>query len=308
MNTPYIPFKMPLEIINFRDIIKEAKETDFINELLGSFSNQNKVVKEISDLFLEMFKNNVTEKEVITNIDGDTIKINLKLVNGGLLNSSADIMPYGEKMNDGTIVLDKFVITLYLSQNITDIEKEIPSIISHELGHGNIFYKRIINNQDINVANWYSQIQQILRNDTVSENVRLYAYAIYAIYYQEKQAIISSTFEQVMEFFPNNRMEFIRNKIEKMSEKDGYNYLLKLYKEAIVKTEAYRTFYTIIDRLSKMSDKNKAEINNIFKINGINIGVDKELKKILLLAKNALKDVSRNGTLFFYNNLLTLIK
>ena len=111
-----------------------------------------------------------------------------------------------------------------------------------------------------------------------------------------------------MEFFPNNRMKFIRNKIEKMSEKDGYNYLLKLYKETIVKTEAYRIFYTIIDRLSKMSDKNKAEINNIFKINGINIGVDKEFKKILLLAKNALKDVSRNGTLFFYNNLLTLIK
>lgn len=309
----YIPFNYKeIDVLSFKSVLREGKELKLIEEELGSFKNQDNVAKHITNEFLELFKSGFSDKKVNIDIDNETVELTLKIIiNNFLIQPKADIIPYGKEDN-GEIILEGFNVTLFLRK--TDIEKlddeeifnKISTIISHECGHGNIFQKRMLNKQTIEVADWYGKIHRILDNDNISHIVNLFAYAIYACYYQEKQAIVSSTHSQLIEKYPNKRLKTINIKLrELLSIEEKYNYLLKLYKKDLVNTEAYQIYYTILYKLlPQLNENNKQEIINVFSNYGISLNIDKELKKIERLANEALCDVTRNSTIFFYEFLL----
>jgi len=308
----YIKFKEHINLIPFNNLLKEGKESMFITESLGSFEKQGKIANDISELFFKMFLSKEKEIETTISIDGEDINLVLVLEsNGFLLNSKADILPYGTKSDNNIYTIEKFLVRLFLSQNDVEMGQErvkarISSIISHELGHGNIFLKRAEAKQDIEVADWYSKIISIIRNDNISQVVHLFAYAIYSCYYHERQAIVSSTYSQLSEMYPKNRLSQLKNNLRKIeNQNEKYRFLLKSYKEDLIKTESYKTFYTTLYVLPREINTNtEKEIKRVFAMYDINIDVKKELSKIKLLSMDALKSVTKNGSLFFNEVLL----
>lgn len=299
------------DIIPFTNILKEGKECSLIEESLGSFSNQMEITEEIIDVFKKMIDNNVNEIETHFNIDGKETKFKLKIEKKILSETKAEISTYGDKVGD-EIMLDYFLITLKLSlfdsQLTLDQLKQIASkALSHELGHANIISKRIYNKQNINTVELYGVVQKILNNANVSPIVNFFAYALYACYYEEKQAIVSSTSAQLLEKYSDDRIRNIKEKTINLTEDEKYKLLLKIYKKDLINTEAYQTFYTIFTSLRKsLTNQNKNLIKTVFRNYGLSIDVDNEIKQISKISKEALKDVTRNGTLFFYNFLMKI--
>ena len=284
--------------------LSEAKEISFINEVLGSFEKQPYIAKEITNAFGKMNRGEKNTSSIMVEIDGEIFNIILELKKFSLLDTHAQIVPYGEKDK-----IDYLKIDLYLSTRDNDlgidefINKKITAIINHELMHGNIFIKRLGNNQTIDIANWYWKIQKILETNVV-DIVWNFAYAIYACYYQERQAIISSTYTQLLEKFDNKMILSIKEKTRQMSDGERYNYLLTLYKKFLVNTESYQTYYGIKTFINSLDNNGIEKIIEIFKNYGIEIKPQKEMKEIRKIAENALKDVVRNGSLFFHEFLL----
>ena len=164
--------------------------------------------------------------------------------------------------------------------------------------HGNIFSKRISNKQDINIVDWYSGIKNIISNEK-DDLARKVAYSLYACYYHERQSIISSTYTQLLEIFTENRLTFIRNKIKDFSTEEKYSYLSKIYKENLIKTESYQTFLMIRNICETLSKGQIKTLEKMFNGYGININLSKEVSKMKIISNEALKDVCRNGSLFF---------
>jgi len=293
-------------------LLKEPilKEISFINESLGSFNRQIDIANVLSKEILDMLDNGNKEKDINIEINGEKIDTQLVLVRSSSLlhKTYATTEPYGE-VNDGNIILTKLVFTVYISQfdvlsyDRNNLFNKLVSIINHELMHGNIFSKRISNKQDINIVDWYDGINNIIYNER-NDLARNVAYSLYACYYHERQSIISSTYTQLLEIFNEDRISFIRNKVKDFSDEEKYNYLLKVYKENLVKTESYQTFLMIENICKNISNNEVSVIKNIFKGYGINIDLGKEIEKMELISHEAIKDVCRNGSLFFHEYLL----
>ena len=308
----YIPLSS-LEEENLENcLLKEPilKEILFINESLGSFNRQIDIANVLSKEILDMLDNGNKEKDISIEINGEKIDTQLVLVRSSSLlhKTYATTEPYGE-VNYGNVILTKLVFTVYISQfdvlsyDRNNLFNKLVSIINHELMHGNIFSKRISNKQDINIVDWYDGINNIIYNER-NDLARNVAYSLYACYFHERQSIISSTYAQLLEIFNEDRISFIRNKVKDFSDEEKYNYLLKVYKENLVKTESYQTFLMIENICKNISNNEISVIKNIFKGYGINIDLGKEIEKMKLISHEAIKDVCRNGSLFFHEYLL----
>ena len=308
----YIPISFLKEENLENCLLKEPilNEISFINESLGSFNRQIDIANVLSKEILDMLDNGNKEKDINIEINGEKIDTQLVLVRSSSLlhKTYATTEPYGE-VNDGNIILTKLVFTVYISQfdvlsyDRNNLFNKLVSIINHELMHGNIFSKRISNKQDINIVDWYDGINNIIYNER-NDLARNVAYSLYACYYHERQSIISSTYAQLLEIFNEDRISFIRNKVKDFSDEEKYNYLLKVYKENLVKTESYQTFLMIENICKNISNNEIRVIKNIFKGYGINIDLGKEIEKMELISHEAIKDVCRNGSLFFHEYLL----
>lgn len=296
-------------------LIKEVfeKEISFVNEALGSFNKQPEVAKSITKEFVDMVNNNEHERDFEIEIDGEKIPVHLVLViTKDLVGKTyASTMPRGNIVGDDIILTD-LEFTLYLSQfdrlsfDSKQIFNKIVSIVNHELMHGNIFNKRISNDKNIDIVSWYGGIKTIIENER-NELIRNFAYAMYACYYHERQSIVSSTYTQLLELFPESRLEFIKNKIKRFSNEAKYDYLLKLYKESLIKTESYQTFLIINNMCNNLSNKDIDFINKAFVGYGLKVNINKEMIKMKTISNESLKDISRNGSLFFYEFLLNNI-
>ena len=257
-----------------------------------------------------MLDNDNKEKDISIEINGEKIDTQLVLdIDSSLLNKTyASTEPYGY-INNGNIKLTKLVLTVYLSKfdilsyDRSNLFNKLVSIINHELMHGNIFSKRISKNQDINIVDWYSGIQDIIRYEK-NGLAKQVAYSLYACYFHERQSIISSTYAQLLEIFNEDRISFIRNKVKDFSDEEKYNYLLKVYKENLVKTESYQTFLMIENICKKLTKDDIKMLEKIFNGYGININLNKEINKMKIISIESIKDVCRNGSLFFYEYLL----
>ena len=308
----YIPISFLKEENLENCLLKEPilNEISFINESLGSFNRQIDIANVLSKEILDMLDNGNKEKDINIEINGEKIDTQLVLVRSSSLlhKTYATTEPYGE-VNDGNIILTKLVFTVYISQfdvlsyDRNNLFNKLVSIINHELMHGNIFSKRISNKQDINIVDWYDGINNIIYNER-NDLARNVAYSLYACYFHERQSIISSTYTQLLEIFNEDRISFIRNKVKDFSDEEKYNYLLKVYKENLVKTESYQTFLMIENICKNISNNEIRVIKNIFKGYGINIDLGKEIEKMELISHEAIKDVCRNGSLFFHEYLL----
>lgn len=308
----YIPISFLKEENLENCLLKEPilNEISFINESLGSFNRQIDIANVLSKEILDMLDNGNKEKDINIEINGEKIDTQLVLVRSSsiLHKTYATTEPYGE-VNDGNIILTKLVFTVYISQfdvlsyDRNNLFNKLVSIINHELMHGNIFSKRISNKQDINIVDWYDGINNIIYNER-NDLARNVAYSLYACYFHERQSIISSTYTQLLEIFNEDRISFIRNKVKDFSDEEKYNYLLKVYKENLVKTESYQTFLMIENICKNISNNEIRVIKNIFKGYGINIDLGKEIEKMELISHEAIKDVCRNGSLFFHEYLL----
>lgn len=307
---------IPLSILENKEIknclLKESvlEEISFINESLGSFNKQSDIASTLSKQIVSMLDNDKKEKDIKIEIDGEIIDIQLVLVrSSSLLNKTyATTEPYGNVEN-GNIILTKLVFTVYISQfdvlsyDRDNLFNKLVSIINHELMHGNVFSKRISNKQDINIVDWYSGIKNIISNEK-NDLARKVAYSLYACYYHERQSIISSTYTQLLEIFTENRLTFIRNKIKDFSTEEKYGYLSKIYKENLIKTESYQTFLMIRNICERLTKDEIKMLGKIFNGYGININLNKEVNKMKIISNEAIKDVCRNGSLFFYEYLL----
>ena len=313
MNSKYIPLSSLKEEKSLENcLLKEPilNEISFINESLGSFNKQIDIANVLSKEILEMLDNGNKKKDISIEINGEKIDTQLVLVRSSSLlhKTYATTEPYGE-VNDGNIILTKLVFTVYISQfdvlsyDRNNLFNKLISVINHELMHGNIFSKRISNKQGINIVDWYDGINNIIYNER-NDLARNVAYSLYACYFHERQSIISSTYAQLLEIFNEDRISFIRNKVKDFSDEEKYNYLLKVYKENLVKTESYQTFLMIENICKNISNNEISVIKNIFKGYGINIDLGKEIEKMELISHEAIKDVCRNGSLFFYECLL----
>lgn len=312
MNSKYIPLSSLKEENLENCLLKEPilKEVSFINESLGSFNRQIDIANVLSKEILDMLDNGNKEKDISIEINGEKIDTQLVLVRSSSLlhKTYATTEPYGE-VNDGNIILTKLVFTVYISQfdvlsyDRNNLFNKLISVINHELMHGNIFSKRISNKQGINIVDWYDGINNIIYNER-NDLARNIAYSLYACYFHERQSIISSTYAQLLEIFNEDRISFIRNKVKDFSDEEKYNCLLKVYKENLVKTESYQTFLMIENICKNISNNEIRVIKNIFKGYGINIDLGKEIEKMELISHEAIKDVCRNGSLFFHEYLL----
>lgn len=298
----------PLKI-NFLKF-KIPKVSVVMTEALGSFVGQENESERLAIVFFEMIKNDKKKENTSITIDGEVIPLELVLekTNNLMGKSVAEIEPFGEKFSETDIKLNNLRITLYLSKfdllslSEKQLMLKISKIISHELMHGNIFSKRIKNHQDINIAEWYESIHDILANET-NEMVRGFAYALYACYYQEKQSIISSVYTQLVEKFLPEKLDFIKNKLKDLSYEEKYNFLLNIFKEELVNTEAYQTYSYILELSKNINEDNLFLIESVLKNYNIKLNVKKEIDKMRIISTEALKDVRRNGGMFFCNFL-----
>lgn len=307
---------IPLSILENKEIknclLEESilEEISFINESLGSFNKQFYVASTLSRQIIFMLDNDEKTKDTKIEINGEIIDEQLVLVrSSSLLNKTyATTEPHGE-VDDGNIILTKLVFTVYISQfdvlsyDRDNLFNKLVSIINHELMHGNIFSKRISNKQDINIVDWYNGVKNIIGNER-NDLARNVAYSLYACYYHERQSIISSTYAQLLEIFTENRLTFIRNKIKHFSSEEKYDYLSKIYKENLIKTESYQTFLMIRNICERLTKDDIKMLEKIFNGYGVKINLNKEINKMKIISNEAIKDVCRNGSLFFNEYLL----
>lgn len=303
---------------NRKKIVNRFPKCDYtLNEALGSFDTQQEEAERISRQFVEMYKEGLETQKTTANIGGEEIRLLLSIEKTRNLvkKTEANIQPFGDKHNDGSVTLEYLCIKLYISQfdikalTEEELTKKITSVVSHELLHGNIFSKRIASKQNIGAPDWYEGIINII--DTAqNDEVYNFAYAIYACYYEEKQAIISSTYTQLLEKYPENRLNLIANKVKKMNnDEEIYNYLLKLFKIDLVNNENFQTYSYLKDFCKDLSSNNNPAliflIHNIFAKEGLELDVKETAEQLSIIATNALKDVNRNASLFFHNFLLS---
>lgn len=294
----------------FQKIICEDNE--FVNEALGSFDKQNEIAGQIVDILADMWKNNETSghKDIVLN--GETIPLELEIDRSDSLTdyTRAEMNAMGHKDDGGTVFTGlkmKVTISQFDAYSLrgNDLKDKLLPIVAHELMHGNMFSLRIGHGKDIGTVKWYDTVVRILKGEK-NETVRKFAYSMYACYFYERQAIISSTYSQLLEMFGPDRIEFLKNKTKSMDKQMAYDYLLKIYKNGLFETEAFQT-YSMVSRFCKeLTAGDIYIINRIFIKYGYEIKAEDETDHMLNVANEALKDVARNGSLFFYDVLVPL--
>ena len=287
-----------------------CEEINYINEALGSFDKQYDLGKEVTGHIIEMWEGNEANREIVISLDGEDIPFNIEVRKSDdlITHTRAEILPKGHRANNGEITLTGLDLAVVLSQfdahslRKEELREKLLPIITHELMHGNIFSKRITNKKDIDIASWYGTIVRILKDES-NEKIRTFAYAMYACYYHERQAIISSTYSQLAKMYGKQRLDFMKGKVAHMEKKDAYEFILRAYKKDIMETEAHQTYTYIKDFCNELNDDDFFLIDTVFQKYGLNINTKNEAKKLKLISNEALKDVVRNGSLFFYDTL-----
>lgn len=290
-----------------------CEEIGFIDEALGSFDGQQKIADQIASRVVMMWENNETTTQQAIAMNGETIPLEIEIERTDSLMgyTRAEIDALGHRGNNET-VFTGLKIKVILSQfdafslRGNELKNKLLPIISHELMHGNMFSLRLAKGDEIDLVPWYETVVKIIGNerDGVPKD---FAYSMYACYFYERQAIISSTYTQLLEKFNEDRRDFIRRKADGMDKESAYGYALKLYKKELMETEAYQTYSTVSHLCKNMSKEDISFTEDVFKKYGYAINAGKEADRMALISEEALKDVSRNGSLFFHEVLLPLI-
>ena len=304
----YFPLKKePLKKFKPSMKLNAIDEVKYLKESLGGFSAQYELADKLSNAIITMLNGGFTEFETNINIDGCStpIKVNLEVTDSLLSDMFFRISPAGKYIENKAKIeylqmdakLPSFIKNAYGAQ---EIKNKIKDKISHELMHGNIFTKRAESGVEIDDAPQnYPQIIKIL--ETIDCGIiRDIAYAMYASYYQECQAIISSEYAQLDALIDNETKNALKSQ--------PYEYTMQFFKRCVKMTEAYQTYAYIKQLSEKINGLNENEIRSIeqnLSTYGLTLkdGLKNEMKKTSKLANGALHDVTRNAALFFNKEL-----
>ena len=287
---------------NIENFINECYNKNILNEIIDEenhmFNTQYKLSNEISNVVYEMILKNVKNNIYPTSNNEHIDVVSIKIEDG--------INPYTNVVADIYRVDNekkRISISLILPPNILTINKQmalnkISNAIVHELMHGNIFINRLNNGQEINdMPSFYAYIIKIMKTINDEENIAYkFAYAIYATYYQEMQAIISQTAHNIFNIIKQNNI------------KEYNNDILKKYLRFC---EPYQIYGTILNEtlpiINSMDDYDIHKyIINIFSENGFDCTISfiREQSKIIEeKSKKALRKIINNATLIFKEEL-----
>lgn len=299
----HIPLKKEnIEIIPYKkgDILNEEYEnicTLILNESLGAFENQYAVCKEIAPIILDMYKKHIPSNVIPIEIESPIKEVHIN-VNQNIPQGTMIMHTQGEinRINNdlGIIGINIFIPQgFYMHKNDEFILKEIENCIAHEFMHGNIFLKRLDNNQDVfDTSQDYETYLTIIRETDNNSFLYKYAYGMYSTYYQEMQAIISQTSVQ------------IRNIIGKPNATN------EEVKEALKQTEAYQIFtqnaYDLGAFLEKSKDNGVVWEYLIEELSKYGIKIDmktleKNIKRIINRSNVAIFKIMRNAMHYLMN-------
>ena len=280
--------------------LTKPKDVPYLNEALGSFNNQYDISKQLANTVLMMKQNRMTS--CLTNVLVDNIKIPVLIVlftNEGTYNK-ANLDLVGDKQ---TGQIEELKINVFISpfeyrnDNQEWLLNDIKEKISHELMHGNIFLKRNVSNEKLNdMPEYYNGCIEIIQNSHNSF-LRDIAYALYTTYYQEAQAIVSSTYGQLESLIGQNNINYLKS--------IDYDAKLSIFKKYLIETMAYQTYYYIINDTCKIIDEMSEQELKYWEEDlrrkkvVLKDGLKAAMGKVKNVADGALKDVTRNGALFF---------
>lgn len=257
-----------------------------ISESLGAFEEQYKLAKDLSNAVIDMVKNNTNNIRYQT--ENKTIKIaNIHIEYNELPIFNANI----DRVNSTEDSININVLIPY-SHIMIDRDKligELTNVITHELMHWNVYLKRLKNNINnvIDTPNYYSSLIKIIRNTEPSSIAHQFAYALYATYYQEVNAIVSQTNVQICNIIGHG----------KKTNDD--------IKFALPQTESFQIYDNIINNVIPMinnlnNDDIQENIIDIFNYYDINFSIDdvrNHNKEILNISKIAIKKIIKNAIL-----------
>lgn len=271
------------------EIFEETRNKIFthLNESLGMFNKQYDIAEQLSLGVLEMIKNNEVNHSFKINSESFIKYVDI-LIEKNILKTSANI--FG--LNDETGTL-KILISLN-KNDLKDIEylkSVLKDILTHELMHGNIFYNRNLNNEEINdMPDYYEVCQKVFRNN-ISGVYYDFSYALYSIYYQEMLSIISQTSVQLENYFKENNIIFNKEN----------------FKKAILKTDSYliyfRNIYEIVPMIKFVMEHDLTHFINRLNEIGFNFTKEKVYKYLDLIIKRseeAIKYIDKNAMFFYY--------
>ena len=306
----YFPLKKePLKEFRTSMLLNESVDVEYINESLGGFGAQYTEADKLSNAVITMLNGGFNDFETSIDIDGVNMPIKIHLeVNDSLLSAmNFKIDPRGKHTENGVKIsylqmngaIPSFVRN---TMKETELKDKIKNQVSHELMHGNIFSKRAESGVEIDDApRNYIQIIQVLENLDYGI-IREIAYAMYVSYYQERQAVVSSEYSQLLELIKPRDIEELK--------RQKYDYILNVFKNSIKKTESYYTYNYIKNKLCPYIESLPQEKINEISLElakyGIlfNNGLKSEMKKIYKMADGALRDVVRNAALFFNTHFI----
>lgn len=275
--------KINLKEQTCNDLKNNEMLNEIIDEELHMFNSQYKLANEIANVVYVMMIKNI--KKNIYPISNNE-KINIVEINiDDYISVTNNVIANIDKINDDKKMI-RINITLPPNSLILDKNKVIfdtSNVIAHELMHGNIFFNRMDNKQNINDAPYYyGNLIKILHLYDDNDIVYQFAYALYATYYHEMNTIVSQTSMSIYNLIKQNNIKHVDN---------------ETIKNLLIKTDSYQIYVTILDNiipLIEKMDENKIyqkivkEFNSVGIICDVNF-VEKPIKIIKDKSNKALK-------------------
>lgn len=286
----------------FNDLIKETKHNglneticeSIIDKELHSFNGQYKLSEELETVVYYMIQNNIKEYDYRIRLNNDLIS-NVKLVLSVWEGSALR----GEIKNyeiDNHSCLIEVHLTRQQCNDVRNgyIINNLKSVLAHELMHFNEMSKRKSNDVDdyIGVPMYYESLKNILNNYVFDSVEYEFAEALYLTSFQEINAFVSQTFQEIKELMYVNDIEKPTN---------------EQIKDYIMNSEPYARYNNILTNyIPKFKCMNDSEIKKIvlaFRYNGFSECRKKfivdSIRNIENITKKALRKIAKNAMLVF---------
>ena len=271
-------------IINNVDVLPLTEE-------LHSFEGQTDLSKELAQHILFMLEKDIKQQDYFPQNNNVFKVVNIDLMPSETNNIRGDIR--GFNIETKTVMLTIYINKLILGfQSSNIILNRLSHVIAHELMHGYIFTQKETTEETMDIPPYYGTALSIMRHG-YEGIIQDFAYALYATYYHETQAIISQA---------NTNVEMILN--SRKITNPNTNDLVKIVKQI----EPYGIFEMVIgvsQEVLRMNDetiqKEIVEPLKRFHFECSEQWIRNQSNKMINIAQKALRKIIRNSLLIFEN-------
>lgn len=295
----YIPLKNKKNykpIIQLKEGQVKSSNNDILLESAHAFDEQYIWAKKCAEIIYRCILDGEKKASIsFKNTKDNTIKgAVIKISTNNILKTKAQIENI---TTEGFVKIEINTNKDILQKAEVDAINEIWNAIVHELGHGNIYWKRYINNQDINdTPDEYERwIEVITSNDISPDDILyLFCYALYSTHYQEIQAFVSQTYSDLI-----TNLTRIYNTTKNISKEQFW--------KAIIETNTYQTYKKNIETCEKLLSIEGLRLILVKKLKKYNLfyNEDELIKKcniIIEKSKDALKSSYNNAYQWFFKS------